>query len=194
MGQTSLCPFCNTSLWFFVCVSVSESNVLWGGCPKDRAVTHLYGSFFVCFFQRVMLCGADIPRTMLWHSLMRGAELSPSFTPGLGTQKLPIRFDTDICPHVQCDGKMVPSIIPGLETQTHNPFPSFIPGPETEPPASSMSFFSRVNLLCCLLFQYPFHPHVTTVACERSWSFCQKCRWQVTAKHANTLRVWLCMK
>ena len=25
-------------------------------------------------------------------------------------------------------------------------------------------------------------------------SFCQKCRWQVTAKHAYTLRMWLCMK
>ena len=25
-------------------------------------------------------------------------------------------------------------------------------------------------------------------------SVCQKCRWQVTAKHACTLRVWLCMK
>ena len=25
-------------------------------------------------------------------------------------------------------------------------------------------------------------------------SFCQKCKWQVTAKHAYTLRMWLCMK
>ena len=24
--------------------------------------------------------------------------------------------------------------------------------------------------------------------------FCQKCRWQVTAKHACTFRMWLCMK
>ena len=44
-----------------------------------------------------------------------------------------------------------------------------------------------------LLFQYPFYPCVTAVACKRSWSFCQKCRWQVTAKHAYTLRMWLCM-
>ena len=29
---------------------------------------------------------------------------------------------------------------------------------------------------------------------KRSRSFCQKCRWQVTAKHAHTLRMWLCMK
>ena len=55
-------------------------------------------------------------------------------------------------------------------------------------------FFSRVNFLCWLLFLYPFHPHVTAVARKRSWSFCQKCRWQVTAKHACTLRMWLCMK
>ena len=44
------------------------------------------------------------------------------------------------------------------------------------------------------LFWYPFHPRVTAVACKISWSFCQKCRWQVTAKHAYTLRMWLCMK
>ena len=56
-------------------------------------------------------------------------------------------------------------------------------------------FFSRVNFLCCwLLFRYPFYPRVTAVARKRSRSFCQKCRWQVTAKHAYTLRLWLCMK
>ena len=37
--------------------------------------------------------------------------------------------------------------------------------------------------LSVLLFWYSFHPCVTTVACKRSWSFCRKCRWQVTAKH-----------
>ena len=41
-------------------------------------------------------------------------------------------------------------------------------------------FFSRVNFLCWLLFRYPFHPRVTAVAHKRSWSFCPKCRWQVT--------------
>ena len=55
-------------------------------------------------------------------------------------------------------------------------------------------FFSRVNFLCWLLFWYPFHPHVTAVARKRPRSFCQKRRWQVTAKHAYTLRMWLCMK
>ena len=45
-----------------------------------------------------------------------------------------------------------------------------------------------------LLFPYPFHLRVTAVARKRSRSFCQKCRRQVTAKHAYTLRMWLCMK
>ena len=54
--------------------------------------------------------------------------------------------------------------------------------------------FSRVNFLCWLLFRYPFHPRVTAVARKRPRSFCQKCRWQVTAKHAYTLCIWLCMK
>ena len=56
------------------------------------------------------------------------------------------------------------------------------------------NFLLRVDFLCWLLFRYLFHPHVTTVACKRSWSFCQKCRWQVTVKHAYTLCMWLCMK
>ena len=53
-------------------------------------------------------------------------------------------------------------------------------------------FFSRVNFLCWLLFR--FHPRVTAVARKRFRSFCQKCKWQVTAKHACTLRMWLCIK
>ena len=48
-------------------------------------------------------------------------------------------------------------------------------------------FFSRVNLLCWLLFHYLFNPCVTAVARKRSRSFRQKCRWQVTAKHTYTL-------
>ena len=54
--------------------------------------------------------------------------------------------------------------------------------------------FSRVNFLCWLLFWYPFHPRVTAVARKRPRSFCQKCRRQVTAKYACTLRIWLCIK
>ena len=60
--------------------------------------------------------------------------------------------------------------------------------------SSRRIFFSRVDFLCWLLFRYPFHPHVTAVAHKRSRSFCQKCRWQVTAKHTYTLPMWLWMK
>ena len=35
---------------------------------------------------------------------------------------------------------------------------------------------------------------VTTVARKRPRSFCPKSRWQVTAKYAYTLCMWLCMK
>ena len=48
--------------------------------------------------------------------------------------------------------------------------------------------------LCSLLFWYLFHPRVTTVACKRFGAFCQKCRYKVTAKHTNTIYMWLCMK
>ena len=45
-----------------------------------------------------------------------------------------------------------------------------------------------------LFFRCPFHPRVTAVERKRSRSFCQRCMWQVTAKHACTLRMWLCVK
>ena len=61
------------------------------------------------------------------------------------------------------------------------------------PCSSRRIFFSRVDFLCWLLCWYLFHPHVTAVAHTRSQSFCQKCMWQVTAKHACTLCMWLCM-
>ena len=37
------------------------------------------------------------------------------------------------------------------------------------------------------LIRCPFHPRVTAVARESPRSFCQRCRWQVTRKHAYTL-------
>ena len=171
MGQTSQGPCCNTSQWFFVDL-----------------------------FQRITLCGADVPRTMLWHSLMRGAELSLSFTPGLGTHKLPIRFDTDTCPCVQRDGRKSGTFLHTWLGNADPPHPPWKTGaflytwPKNRNPHPSTSFFSRVSFLCWLLFWYPFHPRVTAVAHKRARSFCQKCRWQVTAKRAYTLRVWLCMK
>ena len=77
-----------------------------------------------------------------------------------------------------------------LEHRTHDrKVPGSSPGR-----SGGRSFFSRVNFLCWLLFQYPFHPCVTAVSCKRSRSICQKCRWQVTAKHTLTLPMWLWMK
>ena len=40
------------------------------------------------------------------------------------------------------------------------------------------------------LFRYPFLPRDTAVARERSRPFCQTWRWQVTAKHTRTPRMW----
>ena len=45
-------------------------------------------------------------------------------------------------------------------------------------------FLSRVNCTYWLLFGVRSTPFVIAVACKRPWSFCQKCRWQVTPKHA----------
>ena len=60
---------------------------------------------------------------------------------------------------------------------------------------SILSFFLSPFLSFFLsFFLYPFHPRVTAVARKRPRSFCQKCRWQVTAKYACTLCMWLCIK
>ena len=48
--------------------------------------------------------------------------------------------------------------------------------------------------LSVLLLSYPFHLRVTAVARKRPRSFCQKCRWQVTAQHTCILRVWIGIK
>ena len=52
----------------------------------------------------------------------------------------------------------------------------------------------KEDFIYWLLFQYTFHIRVIAVACKRSWSFCQKCRWQVTAKHTCALPMWLWVK
>ena len=60
--------------------------------------------------------------------------------------------------------------------------------------SSRRIIFSRVDFRCWILFQYLFHPCVTAIARKKSRSFCQKHRWQVTAKHAYNFCMWLCMK
>ena len=57
------------------------------------------------------------------------------------------------------------------------------------------SSVTNVMLLCvtvkCKQTQLPWWFYSTAVAPKRSRSLCQKCRWQVTAKHAYTLPMWL---
>ena len=60
--------------------------------------------------------------------------------------------------------------------------------------AGSNPSISGGRIFCADSFRYRFHPRVAAVARKRSRSFCQKGRWQVTAKHAYTLRMWFCMK
>ena len=58
------------------------------------------------------------------------------------------------------------------------------------------NFLLRINFVCWLLFWYPFNPpppSPPTVTRTRSLSFCQKCRWQVTAEDTGALRMWLCI-
>ena len=50
----------------------------------------------------------------------------------------------------------------------------------------------RENFLA--VFRYPFHTRVTAVSRNISRSICQKYRWAVTAKHACTLCMRLCIK
>ena len=77
-----------------------------------------------------------------------------------------------------------------LERRTHDrKVPGSSPGR-----SGGRIFFPMVIFLCWLLFRYPFHPRLTAVARKRSRSFCQKCRWQVTAKHTYTLPMWLWVK
>ena len=47
--------------------------------------------------------------------------------------------------------------------------------------------FLLKSQLCVLTYSVSIPCHVTAVACKRPWLFCQKCRWQVTLKHAYTL-------
>ena len=58
------------------------------------------------------------------------------------------------------------------------------PGFQSPAGAAGGFFFSTVNFLCWLFFfRCPFHPRVAAVARKICRSFCQKCRWQVVAKH-----------
>ena len=51
------------------------------------------------------------------------------------------------------------------------------------PAGAAGEFSSQGSTFCADSFRYPFHPPVTAVARKRARSFCQKCKWQFTAKH-----------
>ena len=57
----------------------------------------------------------------------------------------------------------------------------------TEKTFNLIERFQTNDGLVLTLIRCPFHPRVTAVASKRPPSFCQKCRWQVTFKHAYTL-------
>ena len=63
-------------------------------------------------------------------------------------------------------------------------------------PAGGAGEFSSPGSTFCADSYFGIHStsSITAAACERSQSFCQKCRWRITAKHAYTLSMWLCMK
>ena len=61
-------------------------------------------------------------------------------------------------------------------------------GCEHESQLKQREIFLLQSQLCVpTLIRCPFHLHVMAVACKRPQSFCQKCRWQITPKHAHTL-------
>ena len=65
---------------------------------------------------------------------------------------------------------------------------SWLKGPEFESQQKRQENFLLQSQLCVLtLIRCLFHPRVIAVACKIPQSFCQKCRWQVTPKHAYTL-------
>ena len=63
------------------------------------------------------------------------------------------------------------------------------------PAGAAGEFFSLGQLSVLTLISVPVRPPPPPPLYPPvSAAFCQNCRRQVTAKHAYTLRVWLCMK
>ena len=70
----------------------------------------------------------------------------------------------------------------------------WVPGLWLKSRGSESLLERQENLLESKCFGICSTPRITAVVQKRSWSFCQKHRWQVTAKHACTLHMWLWMK
>ena len=74
-----------------------------------------------------------------------------------------------------------------VERQTHN---QKITGSSP----SRRIFFSESTFCADCYFIIHSTPMLLQEAHKRSWSLCQKCRWEVTVKHTCTRRMWLCMR
>ena len=61
--------------------------------------------------------------------------------------------------------------------------------PRPQTPSDDLTQSTEFSLCTDASFRNPFHPCVTAAARKRSRSFCQTCRWQVTAKHTCTMRI-----
>ena len=153
---------------------------------------------------RASLSKSICPRTSLSKSICPRTSLSKSMSPRTSLSLcvpehhsvslcVPEHHSVSLCPRTSLSKSMCPrihmyhttGITQWLECQTH----------EQKVVGSSLAKCSSPgSAFCADSFQYPFHPHVTTVAHKRSWSLCQKCRWHVTAKHTCTLCMRLCMK
>ena len=68
---------------------------------------------------------------------------------------------------------------------------SWAPDSRIRVPAGAAGEYSSPGSTFCA---DSYYTRVTTVPYKISRLFWQKCRWHVTAKHACTLRTWLCMK
>ena len=111
---------------------------------------------------------ANLANSML-RVLLAMTDAGQDFSdPNMAVSQLPFSPST---PHTQLtlEKTIIPSLPPGLDLAT---------------------FQSRVRRsyqrAIPTLTRCPFHPRVTAVARKRPRSFCQKCRWQVTAIHAYT--------
>ena len=174
----SVCPVLSVSVsptytFCFVCVNVPHLYILF--CLCQCPPCSVYISCFVCV--------TVLPVRVYIYILFCLCHCPPSIHPVLSVSVSTLYMSYFVC----VTGGRDSSVVRVLDTWLKvTGFKSLQEWQEI--------FFSSVSFLCWLVFWYRFHPCVTTVARKRSQSFCQKCRWQVTAKHAYTLRMWLCMK
>ena len=77
------------------------------------------------------------------------------------------------------------------DSSAREPLSSWLKGHEIESLQEWRENFLLQGQLSVLTRYFIRFTHVTAAVCKRSWSFCQKCRWQVADKHTCTL-AYLC--